>query len=88
MPNPTIEKAQPISDEALDAVSGGYEVVFQEEGVNRDSWFVSIVTRQMVQNSIRNYLNGPEQAVPDIIMVGDRRYRVRRTGETYFVEAL
>ena len=88
MPNQTIVKAQPISDEALDAVSGGYEVVFQEEGVNRDSWFVSIVTRQMVQNSIRNYLNGPEQAVPDIITVGDRRYRVRRTGETYFVEAL
>ena len=88
MPNRTREKTGPMDDEALSAVSGGYEVVFQEQGLNRDSWFVSFVTRQMVQNSIRDYLKGPAQAVPDIITVGDRRYRVRQTGDTYYVEAL
>jgi biopolymer transport protein ExbB len=53
-----MEKIMPMDDEALSAVSGGYEVVFQEQGLNRDSWFVSLVTRQMVQNSIRDYLKG------------------------------
>ena len=82
-----MEKIKPMDDEELSAVSGGYEVVFQE-GASRDSWFVSLVTRQMVQNSIRGYLNGPEKAVPEVIAVGDRRFRVRQTGETYYIEAM
>jgi hypothetical protein len=87
MPNTGNQTMRALEDEELSAVSGGAEVVFQE-GVNRDSWFVSIITRQMVQNSIRSYLSAPEQTVPDVITVGDRRYRVRQVGETYYVEAL
>ena len=77
-----------MDDEELEAVGGGYDVVFQDGGVNRDSWFVSLVTRQMVQSSIHNYLSSPGQAVPDVIKVGDRSFRVRQTGETFYVEAL
>lgn len=77
-----------MDDEELAALGGGYDVVFQEGGVNRDSWFVSMVTKQMVQSSIRDYLRAPGQSVPDVIQVGGRRFRVRHTGETYFVEAL
>ena len=77
-----------MDDEELAAVGGGFDVVFQEGGANRDSWFVSLVTRQMVQNSIRTYLPSPGQRVPDTIQVGDRRFHVRQQGETYLVEAL
>lgn len=79
---------QPLEDDALDAVSGGYDVVFQDNGVNRDSWFVSLVTRRMIQNSIRSYLASGDGSVPEIITVGDRRFRVRKVGENYYVEAL
>ena len=88
MPNPTSERIKAMDDEELEAVAGGVDVVFQDGGVNRDSWFVSLVTRQMVQNSIRNYLSAPGRTVPDVIQVGDRRFRVRQTGETYYVETL
>ncbi len=79
-------QAAPLSDEELEGVGGGFDVIFQGDGVNRDSWFVSIVTRQMVQSSIKNYADAG--AVPEIIQVGDRRFHVRTVGETYYVEAL
>lgn len=88
MSNQTDERMKAMDDDELAAVGGGYDVVFQEGGVNRDSWFVSLVTRQMVQNSIRSYLSAPGQSVPDTIQVGDRRFRVRQQGETFLVEAL
>ena len=88
MPNQTVERMKAMDDEELEAVSGGVDIVFQNGGVERDSWFVSLVTRQMVQSSIRNYLNAPGRTVPDVIQVGDRSFRVRQTGETYYVEAL
>ncbi len=78
---------QALDDAALAAVGGGYDVVFRDDGVNRDSWFVSIMTRRMVADSIRREL-AAGGAVPEQILVGGRSFRVSHSGETYYVEEI
>ena len=86
--NKAPETLQAMEDEELDAVVGGYEVVFQDNGVNHDSWFASLMMRRMIQDSIRRGLASPTHAAPSEISVGDRRFRVRQLGENYYVEEI
>ncbi len=84
----TMETLSAMDDEELDAVTGGYEVVFQDQGENRDSWFVSLMMRRMVQDSIRRALASPPYTVPETITVGSRRFRVKKLGEDFYVDEI
>ena len=65
-----------LNDEELGSVVGGYQVVFSDTGLNRDSWFVSYLTRRMVQDSIRQ----------EEISVRGRAYSLTQVGDNIYVE--
>ena len=75
-----------LSDDELDSVLGGYQVVFQDTGVNRDSWFVSYMTRRMVQDSIRQELGSSQGVLPGEINVRGRSFLLNQVGDNIFVE--
>ena len=77
-----------MDDRELGAVIGGYDVIFQESGAGKDSWFASLMIRRMIQDGIRRGLASPAHAAPEEIAVGDRRFRIRQTGENYYVEEI
>lgn len=77
-----------LDDDELDAVIGGYQVVFRESGVSRDSWFVSYMTRRMIQDSIRQEMNASSGSFPGEISVRGRAYRLTQTGDQIFVEEM
>ncbi len=71
----------PLSDAELDAVTGGYNIVFSDEDLNRDSWFVSYVTRRMVQDSIDRQYGAAQSGIPDEITVRGRRFALNQVGD-------
>lgn len=75
-----------MSDEELDRVSGGVNYVFRGESFQRDSWFVSFLTRQLIQSSLRQGLSAPLNETPQAISVQGRKYQVWQQGETVYVE--
>ena len=75
-----------LSDDELDSVLGGYQVVFQDTGVNRDSWFVSYMTRRMVQDSIRQELGSSQGVLPGEITIRGRSFLLNRVGDNIYVE--
>ena len=75
-----------LSDDELDSVLGGYQVVFQDTGVNRDSWFVSYMTRRMVQDSIRQELGSSQGVLPGEITVRGRSFLLNQDGDNIYVE--
>ena len=75
-----------LSDDELDSVLGGYQVVFQDTGVNRDSWFVSYMTRRMVQDSIRQELGSSQGVLPGEITVRGRSFLLNQVGDNIYVE--
>ena len=75
-----------MSDDDLASVAGGQRIVFKGEGFARDSWFVSFMTKRIIQDSIRRELGRTMDAVPQEIVVEGRRYLVSQTGDTIFVE--
>lgn len=79
---------QALDDSVLESVSGGYRVMFDEEGVNRDSWFVSLLTRRLIENKIRRELEMRPGNIPSEIEIEGRRFRVTPVGEDFHVEEL
>ena len=79
---------QAMDDDALDQIAGGYEVVFQEGDVNRDSWFVSLMTRRMIQDRLRAELNAGRTTFPMTLEIQGRTYRVTAVGDTYYISEL
>ena len=75
-----------LSDDELDSVLGGYQVVFQDTGVNRDSWFVSYMTRRMVQDSIRQEFGSSQGVLPGEITVRGRSFLLNQVGDSIYVE--
>ena len=75
-----------LSDDELDSVLGGYQVVFQDTGVNRDSWFVSYMTRRMVQDSIRQEFGSSQGVLPGEITVRGRSFLLNQVGDNIYVE--
>lgn len=86
--NPAAEALRAVDDEELDGVVGGYDVLFPENGAGRDSWFVSLMIRRMIQDAIRRGLASPAHAAPEEVRVGDRLFRIRPVGENYYVEEI
>ena len=77
-----------LDDSDLEDVSGGAQVVFDGEGVNRDSWFVSFLTRRMIENRIRREMDLRPGVVPEEIEIEGRIFKVISVGETIHVEEL
>ena len=75
-----------LSDDELDSVLGGYQVVFQDTGVNRDSWFVSYMTRRMVPDSIRQELGSSQGVLPGEITIRGRSFFLNQIGDSIYVE--
>ena len=75
-----------LNDEELGSVVGGYQVVFSDTGLNRDSWFVSYLTRRMVQDSIRQEVDRSSGIVPGEISVRGRAYSLTQVGDNIYVE--
>ena len=75
-----------LSDEELDSVIGGYQVVFRDMDMNRDSWFVSYMTRRMVQDSIRQEMDRTPGSAPGEINVRGRAYSLTQVGESIYVD--
>ena len=75
-----------LIDDELDSVLGGYQVVFQDIGVNRDSWFVSYMTRRMVQDSIRQELGSSQGVLPGEITIRGRSFLLNQVGDNMYVE--
>lgn len=82
----TSEGISALSDEELDSVIGGYQVVFRDSGMNRDSWFVSYMTRRMVQDSIRQEMDRAPGTAPGEISVRGRAYSLTQVGDSIYVE--
>ena len=80
--------AQALEDDALDRIAGGYEVVFQNEEVNRDSWFVSLMTRRMIQDQLDRELGSGRMTFPATLEVQGRSYRVTAVGDTYYIREI
>lgn len=77
-----------VSDEDLDLISGGQEYVFLGDSFRRDSWFVTFMTKLMIQGSVRQDLARPLDGTPQELTVEGRRYRVWQVGETVYVESV
>lgn len=77
-----------LSENELDAVTGGYNIVFSDDSLNRDSWFVSYVTRRMVQDSINTQLGTAQSGIPDEITVRGRRFALNRVGDQIIATAI
>lgn len=75
-----------LSDDELDSVIGGYQVVFQDSGVNRDSWFVSYMTRRMVHDSIRQELGASQGVLPGEITIRGRSFLLNQVGDSIYVQ--
>ena len=75
-----------LSDDELDSVLGGYQVVFQDSGVNRDSWFVSYMTRRMVQDSIRQEMGSSQGVLPGEITIRGRSFLLNQEGDNIYVQ--
>ena len=76
-----------LPDDELEQVAGGQDIVFKGDEFHRDSWFVTFLTKQMIQFSIRQELSRPLDATPQEITIEGRKYRVWQVGETAYVEA-
>ncbi len=77
-----------MGDNELGLVAGGQQFVFKGEGFNRDSWFVSFMTKLLIQGSIRQEFGRSLDETPQEITVEGRRYRVTQLGNTIYVEEL
>ena len=77
-----------LNDEELDSIVGGYQVVFRDTGLNRDSWFVSYMTRRMMQDSIRQEMDRSSGVAPGEISVRGRAYSLTQVGDSIYVEEM
>ncbi len=72
------EGLRAMDDDALESVAGG-RILFGEDGVNRNSWFVSLLSMLLAQDEGRPASAG--QATPSReIRIDGKTYRVVRVG--------
>ena len=81
------EGAVPLADEALADVSGGQRILFEGDGLNRHSWFVSLLSRWLA-NEPGAGANISGDALPRSINVGGTTYQIIRDGENIYVDEL
>lgn len=79
---------QAAADDELSLVAGGQQYVFLGDSFRRDSWFVTLMTKLMIQGSVRQDLNRPLDETPQILTVEGRSYNVWTRGDTVYVQAI
>ena len=80
-------RMEAVADDELERVAGGQNYVFLGDSFRRDSWFVTFMTKLLIQGSVRQELARPLDATPQELTVEGRRYRVWKTGENVYVES-
>ena len=68
-----------LEDDALENVAGG-RILFNQDGVNRNSWFVSLLSMLIAQDAGRPASAPDQAALPREIHIDGKSYRVLRTG--------
>lgn len=68
-----------MDDDALESVAGG-RILFGEDGVNRNSWFVSLLSMLLAQDEGRPASAAGQAALPREIPIDGKSYRVVRVG--------
>lgn len=80
-----------LADDELENVAGG-RILFNQNGVNRNSWFVSILSMLMAQDAARPAKANELSPLQREISIDGKRYRVLRTadggGYQYLLEEL
>ncbi len=69
-----------LADDELENVAGG-RILFNQNGVNRNSWFVSILSMLMAQDAARPEKANELSPLQREISIDGKRYRVLRTAE-------
>ncbi len=69
-----------LSDEELDNVAGG-RILFNNDGVNRNSWFVSLLSMLMAQDAAQGASATASGPLPREISIDGKTYRILRIGE-------
>ena len=72
------EGLRAMDDDALESVAGG-RILFGEDGVNRNSWFVSLLSMLLAQDEGRPASAG-QTTPPREIRIDGKTYRVVRVG--------
>ena len=73
------EGLRAMDDDALESVAGG-RILFGEDGVNRNSWFVSLLSMLLAQDEGRPASAAGQTALPREIRIDGKSYRVVRVG--------
>ena len=68
-----------MDDDALESVAGG-RILFGEDGVNRNSWFVSLLSMLLAQDEGRPASAAGQTPLPREIRIDGKTYRVVRVG--------
>ena len=68
-----------MDDDALESVAGG-RILFGEDGVNRNSWFVSLLSMLLAQDEGRPASAAGQATLPREIRIDGKTYRVVRVG--------
>ena len=84
--NPNEQGLEAITDDELDVISGGTQFVFRGNGFQRNSWFVTSLTKLMIQGHIRDEMSLPLGSGTKEITIEGRRYRVWQVDNTVYVE--
>ena len=69
-----------LEDEELENVAGG-RILFNQNGVNRNSWFVSLLSMLMAQDAARPEKANELSPLQREISIDGKRYRVLRVAE-------
>ena len=86
------ERLRAVDDEELDAVSGGSQIPLDADGVNRNSWFVSLLSKLMAQDNASPDAGPTGEQAQRLITIDGRTFRILRIGESgsyrYVLEVL
>ena len=69
-----------VDDDELENVAGG-RILFNQNGVNRNSWFVSLLSMLMAQDAARPQKANELSPLQREISIDGKRYRVLRISE-------
>lgn len=87
-----VERLQAVGDEELDAVTGGSQIPLDADGVNRNSWFVSLLSKLMAQDNGSPEVSPTGEQAQRLITIDGRTFRILRIGESgsyrYVLEVL
>ena len=74
-----------LDDDMLSDISGGQRTLFEGDGLNRHSWFVSLLSRWMAKEQGHG-VDLDSNNLPGTISVDGTTYQIIRDGENIYVD--